>query len=218
MFTDYDDRHTPEHPGSRRLACAALLGGLAMLALASCVYDSNNRCGPHQVLRFSDVESCVCDEHSVGTANGCVPCATNEIVGPTGCECAPGYGKAGSGEPCTLGVTADAGAPNDQGDPDTPVDSAEACTSNSDCTGGDACDLKVSPSVCRKPPLGLGKACSTSSDCAGTEATFCDAVVTKACTVEGCSLAPDNCFPGYVCCDLSKFGIPTKLCAVGQCL
>ena len=214
-----DARQTTGDPGSKRRAAAALFGSLAVLVFASCVYDSNNRCGPHQVLKFDSIEVCACDEHSVGSAaNGCVPCGTNEVVGPTGCECAAGYGKSSPTDPCTLGVIADAGAPIDQGDADTLPAQVVACTSDADCTGGSACDLKVSPSICRKPPVGLGKTCSASSDCAGTEATFCDTVVTKACAVEGCSLAPDNCFPGYVCCDLSKYGIPTKLCALGQCL
>jgi hypothetical protein len=42
--------------------------------------------------------------------------------------------------------------------------------------------------------------------------------VTKACAVEGCSLTSNDCFPGYVCCDLAKFGVPTTLCTVGACL
>jgi hypothetical protein len=217
MWREIDARHTTGDPGSRRRAAAALFGSLAVLAFASCVYDSNNRCGPHQVLKTDPSEQCVCDEHSVGTADGCVPCGTNEVVGATGCECAAGFGKSSLDEPCTLGAIADAGSPNDQGDAGTPAAQAVACTSDADCTGA-ACDSKVTPSVCRTPPVGLGKTCSTSSDCAGTEATFCDTVVTKACAVEGCSLAPDNCFPGYVCCDLSKYGISTKLCALGQCL
>lgn len=216
MFHEYVNGHATGRPGSRRRAAAVLLGGLAIVALASCVYDSTKRCGPHQILQMDNGGQCVCDEHSVGTADGCVPCGTNEVVGATGCQCAPGFGKSGSTDPCTLGGgVIDAGTSNSQADADT----SAACTTNSDCTGGAACDLKVSPSVCRTPPLGLGKACTGTSDCAGTEATFCDVMVTKACAVQGCTLAPDNCFPGYICCDLSKYGIPTTVCAAGnQCL
>lgn len=216
MFLEYVNGHATGHPGSMRRAAAMLLGGLAIVALVSCVYDSNKRCGPHQVLQMDNGGQCVCDEHSVGTADGCVPCGTNEVVGATGCQCAPGFGKSGPSEPCTLGGGVDAGPSDSQSDASS---TSQQCASNDDCTDGSACDLKVSPSVCRQPPVGLGKACSASSDCAGTEATFCDVMVTKACAVQGCSLAPDNCFPGYICCDLAKYGIPTTVCAVGnQCL
>jgi hypothetical protein len=219
MFLEYVIGHATGRPGSRRRATALLLGGLAMVALASCVYDSNKRCGPNQILQMDNGGQCVCDDLSVGTADGCVPCGTNEVAGATGCQCAPGFGKSGPTDPCTLGGgVIDAGSSNSQADADSAAQQ-EVCTTDNDCTGGAACDLKVSPSICRTPPLGLGKACTSTSDCAGTEATFCDVMVTKACAVQGCSLAPDNCFPGYICCDLSKYGIPTTVCAVGnQCL
>jgi hypothetical protein len=215
MFSEYVNGHTTGHPGSKRRVTALLLGGLAMVTLASCVYDSNKRCGPHQVLQATGEEVCVCDEHSATTATGCVPCGTNEVVGTTGCQCAPGFGKSGPTEPCTLGV--DAGSSNSQPDADSTAQQG-ACTTDEDCTGGAACDLKVSPSVCRTPPVGLGKTCAAASDCAGTEATYCDSFVTKSCQVEGCSLAPDNCFSGYICCDLSKYGVAKLICVAGaQC-
>ena len=92
------------------------------------------------------------------------------------------------------------------------------CTTSADCSGGYACNTGVSPSICRRPPLGANQSCATSADCAGTEATFCDAVITQSCRVEGCSLAPDNCFEGTECCDLSGFGVPLPICvAQGGC-
>src|SRR5512145_2135965 len=80
-----------------------------------------------------------------------------------------------------------------------------------------ACGLLGSPAVCRKPPVGMGTACTSNDQCAGTEATFCDSVVTHACAVQGCSLSPDDCYPGYLCCDLSKYGMPITLCSYGSC-
>jgi hypothetical protein len=198
MVPTYYKGHTTSRPDLRHLVHAALLGGLAVLALASCVYDSDKRCGPNEVLSVAETETCVCDEHSVGTADGCVPCGKHELVGPTGCECEAGYSRPSPTKACALGET--------------------ICAGDGDCPDGQACDLKVSPSVCRMPPVGQGKACTASSDCAGTEATICDIIGTKACTVEGCTLTPDNCYPGYVCCDLAKFGLKTTACSLGACL
>ena len=219
MLSEYDNGHATGHPGSKRRASTILLGGLAILALASCVYDSGKRCGPHQVLQTTGMETCVCDEHSATTATGCVPCGTNEVVGASGCVCAPGFGKATPTEPCTLGGgVIDAGTSNNQSDADKPATSDGTCTTDGDCTGGAACDLKVSPSVCRTLPVGLGKTCAAASDCAGTEATYCETFITKTCQVEGCSLAPDNCFSGYICCDLAKYGLAKPVCVAGaQC-
>jgi hypothetical protein len=67
-------------------------------------------------------------------------------------------------------------------------------------------------------PTGEDQQCSTPADCAGFEADFCDNVVTGTCLVQGCTLAPDNCFTGKECCDLSSFGLPITLCvAAGAC-
>lgn len=90
--------------------------------------------------------------------------------------------------------------------------------SEGECSGGYACDTSASPSVCRRPPNGLGKSCTSASDCAGTEATFCDTFMAHACLVANCSLEPNNCFTGYECCDLSPFGVPAPLCVpTGAC-
>lgn len=167
---------------------ALSLLSLSVITLTGCVYDSEHRCGPHQVLKMGNVEYCACDEYSVSTASGCAPCGTNEVVGPSGCQCASGYAKSSADGPCTPG--ADSGSPGDSG---TLTDAGVGA------------------------PKGLGKPCSSSSDCAGTEATFCDLVVTRSCVVEGCSLAANDCFTGYACCDLSKYGLAKTICALGQC-
>lgn len=207
-----------------------------MVALGSCVYDGDHRCGPHQVLNTDNEAICVCDEQSVATADGCVPCAAHEVPGATGCECEEGYARTSANKPCTkeetsgtggtsasggqtgTGPSSDAGAPASAGQGGTTGGDTSSCETDDDCTEGYVCQTKLSPSVCVKVPDGLGKACTSTADCAGTEATFCDMVVTKACTVEGCSLDPDDCLPGYTCCDLSGFGIPTTLCSLGACL
>lgn len=216
---------------------------LSLVTLSGCVYDSEHRCGPHQVLKMGNVEYCACDEYSVSTSNGCTPCGSNEVAGPSGCQCASGYGKLSTDGPCTLGADsgplADSGMPTAAGlgascdpvtnpcsdskynycfvEPSKPGYCTSRCASELECSDGYACDVKTTPSVCRKPPQGLGKPCSSSSDCAGTEATFCDLVVTRSCVVEGCSLAVNDCFTGYACCDLSKYGLAKTICALGQC-
>jgi hypothetical protein len=54
--------------------------------------------------------------------------------------------------------------------------------------------------------------------CEGKEASFCDSFVSGTCLVPNCTLAPDNCFVGKECCDLSSFGLPITLCvAAGAC-
>lgn len=196
-------------------------------------------CGAHEVPGTS---GCVCAP-GYGRASAdaaCVACAENEVSGASGCECASGFSRPAPGQacaPCDAATGTCAGASGGQGascEPQTKpcTDSTnsycyvtgqagyctkQGCTSNADCSGGYACDTKVSPAVCRKPPVGMGTACTSNDQCAGTEATFCDSVVTHACAVQGCSLSPDDCYPGYVCCDLSKYGMPITLCSSGSC-
>jgi len=52
-------------------------------------------------------------------------------------------------------------------------------------------------------PTGLGEVCFSQEDCAGYQANICTASDVRpdgTCTVEGCSIAPDNCPSGYRCC------------------
>ncbi|HKO51129.1 MAG TPA: hypothetical protein VJV79_25645 [Polyangiaceae bacterium] len=172
-------------------ALFALLGALP----SACVYDSKDRCGPHQVM-YEDLR-CVCDATSTMNAAGvCEPA----VVG--------------------LGAACDASTPC--GDPEFNYCEAGAdgkgyctktgCASPEECKDGYACDASVTPSVCRRPPAGLGMSCTADVDCAGTEATYCDTFQSHSCLVQGCSLTPDNCFVGWECCDLSSFGVPQPLC------
>lgn len=214
-------------PRSRSRSVAALFALLGAIPSA-CVYDASDRCGPHQV--FED-RRCVCDAESAWTETGCVPCGADEVPGANGCTCKPGYSKPqadGVCEPTPTGL----GAPCDVNTPcvDAAFDHCEVgtddkgyctntgCSETTACSGGYACDAQVTPSVCRRPPVGLAMSCTSAADCAGTEATYCDAYQTHSCLVEGCSLSPDNCFSGWECCDLSAFGVPQPICvAQGAC-
>jgi hypothetical protein len=210
---------TPPRPKHRYLvALFALLGAMP----SACTYDSSDRCGPHQVM-YEDLR-CVCDAQSALTATGCEPCGADEVPSAAGCVCKPGYTKDAAlvcaPTPMGLGVACDASTPCtdpefkhcEPGADGTGYCTTTECSSAEDCTGGYACDLQVTPSVCRRPPVGLSMSCTADADCAGTEATYCDTLQTHSCLVQGCSLSPDNCFSGWECCDLSMYGIAQPIC------
>jgi hypothetical protein len=210
----------------RRLLLTALLA-----CAAGCVYDSNHRCDENETLS-ADGRQCICVPGSAMTAHGCILCGANEVPANGTCDCAIGYmrptpGAACQAIPSALGMACDTqSAPC--ADPlysTCHVAGGTAgyctkigCTTPADCTGGYACDTGSSPAFCKRPPLGAGQACQSAADCAGTEATYCDPMVTHQCHVEGCTVAPDNCFEGTQCCDLTKFGIPNPFCVqAGTC-
>jgi hypothetical protein len=66
-------------------------------------------------------------------------------------------------------------------------------------------------------PTGEDQPCQSDADCARFDASFCDVFVTGTCLVRGCTVAPDNCYQGKECCDLSDFGLPTLCIAEGVC-
>jgi hypothetical protein len=43
-------------------------------------------------------------------------------------------------------------------------------------------------------------------------------VVTMACQVDNCTVAPNNCYTGYDCCDLTAFGLNTLCVPEGMCV
>jgi hypothetical protein len=212
-----------------RLSRRGLRPTWAALLLSGCVYDSGERCDQGQVL-FDDLR-CVCAAGLVMTPSGCIPCGEHEVAGEGGCVCADGYARPSAEAACEPAVTGQGNACSAEMPCTDPMyNRCEAsanggsyctntgCTTSADCSRGYACDTAVSPSLCRRPPLGANQACATSADCAGTEATFCDAVITHSCRVEGCSLSPDDCFEGTECCDLTGFGVPLPICvAEGGC-
>jgi hypothetical protein len=79
------------------------------------------------------------------------------------------------------------------------------CSDSSECTGGYACALDVTPSYCERPPTGQGAACESADDCASFEATYCETRQGHVCLVQGCTLGGNDCFSGWQCCDLSAF-------------
>lgn len=207
----------------------ALLG-FGTLAHVACVYDDAQPCGDGQVLDHEYLR-CVCAPGSAYTPAGCIACGANEMADAQGCSCAEGYVRSALDAACEP-------APSGLGeacDDDTPCTDPTynrcelsttgvryctnaGCAGPGDCQGGYACDTSDVPSVCRRPPLGQGRACQTSEDCADTEATYCDSFVTRSCLVQGCTLAPNDCFTGTECCDLSGFNVPQPICvAEGMC-
>lgn len=204
-------------------------GVIALLAVPGCVYDSDEICGPHQVV-YGDKALCVCEANAAMTAQGCVPCGANEVPGASGCDCAVGYARPNATakcEPIPAGIGTACDATTACADPtynfcevgtgSSGYCTKQNCTASAECGGGYACDTRVTPSVCRRPPIGAGKICTSATDCAGTEATSCDPVQ-KICVVEGCSVAENNCFVGMKCCDFSAYGAPKPVCAPeGSC-
>lgn len=236
--------HKNQMPGAYRAKALISLTGLFVGAITSCVYDSEDRCNKGQVVYEEGVERCVCDAGSAWTEGGCVECGEHEIAGPAGCTCDQGYGRPDPASPCAAcgeneattangtcdcvdgfsRATADAaceeGVSTDPADDDTDTPPADvACTTDGDCADGSRCDLNATPASCRVAPTGFGQACASDADCAGLEAAYCDVmnpsgVVT--CRVMGCTLSPENCYPGTECCDLSMYGVGTAPICVDE--
>jgi hypothetical protein len=174
-------------------------------------------------------DRCVCVANTAMTAAGCVPCGANEVPGATGCVCATGFVRGTDGAceaaPPAMGVPCSATTPCTDATYNYCATSASGqgyCTtsgcSGGDCTGGYACNATATPSYCQRPPTGQDMSCTSAADCAGTEATFCDTAQTHACHVQGCTVAPNDCFEGSDCCDLTRFGVPMPICvAKGTC-
>ena len=197
----------------------ALLGMVA----GACTFNPDDRCGPHENI-YGNNDVCVCEEGAALTASGCVPCAEHEVPGADGCVCADGYSRPVANAACELApVALGAACSTDAPCADASYNHCQpaangtayctntGCASSNDCSDGYGCDANASPTVCMRPPSGLGKACMSATDCADGEATYCESFMTHQCLVQDCTLSPDNCFPGWVCMDLSTFGLP-NLC------
>ena len=220
-------------PTTLRLA-RAFVCSMLVASIAGCVYDPNRRCDPGQ--RYNGF-SCLCAANAILVNGGqCVACGANEVAGTDGCVCAQGTARQSPDAGCEP-LPADQGAACDTAT--TPCNSDSTynycfaasgsggyCTTSdcaSDagaaCSGGYVCEVSASPSYCRRPPIGLGISCTSAADCAGTEATLCDTVFSNECQVQGCTLSPNNCFPGWDCCDLSSYGIGVSTVCVpaGEC-
>jgi hypothetical protein len=216
-------------PRSSRWRVIAVCG--ALIIPAACVFDPDERCGPHEHT-YAGAQRCVCDDGYVYTEDGCVECGAHEVPSSAGCVCEAGYSRPTSDGACEETPAALGAQCSDDSGCDDPYPHCElvdetngyctntGCETSDDCDSGYACDTATDPTVCRRPPNGLGQSCQSDADCAGTEATYCDLFVTMGCLVQGCNLDADDCFTGYECCDLSGFGVPQPLCvslAEGGC-
>jgi hypothetical protein len=209
--------------GTARRWRALILPGAIAVVWSGCVIDASNRCGPNEMVS-GEIEVCVCVPNAVYTAKGCVPCGTNEVPGATACECATGFARDTAGVcqpvPAGLGTACSASMPCTDATYNHCATSANGdgycttsgCASNTDCSGGYACNTGATPAYCQRPPVGAGMSCTSNADCAGTEATYCDTFVQHACLVQGCTVTPNNCFSGTECCDLTSVGIPMPIC------
>lgn len=200
-------------------------------ALAACIIDSGDPCGPNQVVTGEHNELCVCAPGAVLVEARCVPCGEHEVPGAAGCVCDTGYQRAAPTDPCTaatssMGFACDAGsAPC--ADPAYPRCEAvhgtagyctkEGCTTDAECGGGYTCSSAQSPSFCEKlAPTGEGEACAAAADCAGKEASLCDTFMTQTCLVQNCTTTPDSCSKGRLCCPIPGF---VNLCVLeGECV
>ena len=199
------------------------LCALCALLASSCEFDPDDRCDPGQ---RADNELCVCLEGMVPADVGCEPCGDNSSEEDGVCKCDEGYARPDPDGPCEE-AAADQGASCDPeaddpgcsdgfphcqpSDFDTGYCTSTACESDGDCEGSYLCDARESPSVCARPPIGMGDACESDSDCEGKEATYCVTVMSGGCAVSGCSPPDEGCPPGSVCCDLESIGL-TQLC------
>lgn len=212
--------------GRRR--AALLCSALVSVLVGGCFYDSDERCDSTQ--RFDEAAGvCICREGSVPGAHGCVSCGEHESAQGDSCLCVEGYARPAEGGACALipdalGAECDPAAPACDARYPTCHASSDAsgyctteCVSSADCSGGFACDTTKSPSYCQRPPLGVGQKCTTSADCASFEATYCESIQSHVCLVQGCTKAPNSCFPGNDCCDLTSVGLPTVCVPTGTC-
>ena len=210
----------------------ALLGCLvAGIALAGCLYDASEVCGPHQLV--SPAGACECEEGAVLVAEqpGCTPCGEHESPSVDACVCDEGYGRSADGGPCEklpegLGATCDsAGAPcaygafsHCQAVEETAGYCTQAgCATSADCPSGYGCELGAQPTFCKRPPTGLQTPCDSSADCADFEASYCETYFSHLCLVADCTSSPDSCPEGWECCDLTA-AIGTTICVLpGTC-
>jgi hypothetical protein len=190
------------------------------VALSACVYDGDQRCGPHQQL--IDKDRCICEKDYVPGASGCVPCGALESAVNGECVCVKGYARPEDGAACepipaALGAACDTeGAPCAAGPyplchvtEGTSGYCTNACNAGEACTGGYKCHEDGADSYCRRPPVGHGDTCASSDDCAGGEATFCETIQSNLCLVPCAAGKTDVCFEDELCCN---FGIFEPIC------
>jgi hypothetical protein len=210
-----------------RLTSFFLLSTLCGVIASACVYDPDDRCGPHQL--EIDNDQCVCETGFVPGDAGCVPCAENEEERAGACICADGFARPTDAEACAPIPEALGAACDVEADPcaDEPYPLCHAtdgtsgyctssCSSDGDCTGGYKCHVEGNEGFCRRPPLGHGATCASDADCEGGDATFCETLSSKQCLVPCQAGDTDVCFEGEACCDFLVFApicVPADVCA-----
>jgi hypothetical protein len=212
--------------GVKRLSALVCLGGLAGLIATACVYDPDDRCGPHQ--EPIDNDRCVCEAGYVPGDGGCVPCVENEMERNGECVCVDGYARPADGAVCEeipAALGGECTAAGDECDSDYPLchssdDGAgyctNACSTSDECDGGYRCQEMGDEGYCRRPPVGYGDKCSSDDDCAGGDATYCEVFQENICLVPCSAGNTDVCFVGEVCCNFVLFEpicVPADACA-----
>ncbi len=209
----------------KRLIGLVWVSALLSVAPSACVYDGDQRCGPHQTLLSAD--RCACDDGFVPGSAGCIPCGDNEEAVNGACLCVAGYARSSAADACepipdTLGVACDTdNTPCPVGKYDrcqvtdgTSGYCTNACTNSTDCDGGYRCHVDGADSFCRRPPVGYLDPCESDADCTG-EATFCETIRTHQCLVPCAAGQTDVCFEAEVCCDFAIFHpicVPNDAC------
>jgi hypothetical protein len=210
----------------KRLHALVFASPLLSALLSACVYDGDQRCGPHQ--RLLSADRCECEAGYVPGAEGCEPCAENEEESAGACVCVAGFARPAEGALCEP-IPSELGTACDTEDAPCPgLDyplchvtegtagyCTSACAEDEACEGGYRCHEDGADSYCRRPPVGYGAACATDDDCAAGEATFCETIRTNQCLVPCSAGHTESCFEGEVCCDFAVFApicVPAGAC------
>jgi len=214
-----------------RLSGLVLLGALLSVVSSACVYDSSQRCGPHQTILDND--RCACEMGYVPGTSGCIPCGDDEREVNGVCVCVKGFARPADGAACEI-IPATLGAACDTKSAPCPAGSkyplchltdgtsgycTSACASSDGCDGGYKCHENGTDSFCRRPPLGYDDMCKTDDDCAGGEAIFCETIQQHVCLVPCSAGKTDVCFEGESCCDFVIFQpicVPTDACTTNS--
>jgi hypothetical protein len=199
---------------------------LLSVTVSACVYDAQERCGPHQT--EIDKDRCICEMGYVPGTAGCIPCGDHEQASNGACVCEKDYARPADGAACepipaALGAACDTETPCAAGPYSlchTTDDAAgyctNACRAADDCDGGYKCHDEGADSYCRRPPVGYGDSCQSDDDCAGGEATYCESLQSKLCLVPCAAGHTDVCFEGEVCCDfvvVEPVCVPSNACS-----
>jgi hypothetical protein len=202
--------------GAWLVAVTALVGG--------CLYDADDRCGPH--MRVTEIGSCVCEDGYVLSGTTCISCPEHEHLQGAGCVCDDGYARPGDGEACAVLPESGPGAPCSDAQPctdqtysfcarasnDDRYCTSRNCRTSADCPETFACREQAGGNYCQRTPLGQGTTCGSDADCRSYEATFCEPLISHSCLVQGCALGGNDCFEGWECCDVSSYGMPVPIC------